>query len=348
MLFRKKREKIMIMPYRGYASDKRLILRGRVLEDEVVSIREEENLFHSLRNAYKRFESDEIPLAGLVAQYNGRTYQVTANKEGYFLFDIDIDEQLKDGESWNKIQLKVTTIPAHSNVVEQNITATGEVMLPAKGASFGIISDIDDTVLKTDVSHRLKLLRNTLLKSPFQRLPLPGVANWLKALKAGKSGQDDNPIFYISKSPRNLYDYLAHFLALNNCPKGPILLRDIGWIRNDIRSKKNHHGHKKEEIISILETYPHLPFVFLGDIAGKDPEIYNSIRTSYKERVLAIFIRDIAHKKKQKLYRTWINSNGIDDIHLIRDSVSGAKYSLHHGLITPSAYREIQEVLHHP
>lgn len=345
MLFRKRREKIMIMPYMGYASEQRLKIRGRVLEDEVVSIREEENIFHSLRNAYKRFESDEIPLAGLVAEYQDQTHHVTANKEGYFFFDLNIKETLQDQETWKKIQLKVTTIPAHSNVVEQNITATGEILLPAKKATFGIISDIDDTVLKTDVSYRLKLLRNTLLKSPFQRLPLPGIAGWLKALKEGKTGADDNPVFYISKSPRNLYDYLAHFLEINNCPKGPILLRDIGWIRNDVKIKKNYAGHKKEEIISILETYPHLPFVFLGDIAGKDPEIYNSIRSTYKDRVLAIFIRDIAHKKKQKLYRAWINAHGIQDIHLIKDSVSGAEHSLHHGLITPSALDQIKDTV---
>ena len=61
--------------------------------------------------------------------------------------------------------------------------------------------------------------------------------------------------------------------------------------------------------------------------------------------MLAIFIRDIAHKKKQKLYRTWISANGIEDIHLIKDSVSGAEHSLNHGLITPAALTRIKDMV---
>ncbi len=328
------------MPYRGYASGHRLVVRGRVLEDEAISIREEQSLFQSLRNAYRRFESDEIPLAGVEASFGDATHQVVANEEGYFLFDLPIKERRQVHETWRNIHFKVTTIPKHSDVSNLNIQAMGEILLPSTNASFGIVSDIDDTVLKTDVSYRVRLLRNTLLKSPFQRLPLPGIAAWLRALKKGSHGDDDNPVFYISKSPRNLYDYLEHFLAYNRCPKGPILLRDIGWINND--SFRNDPDYKKDEIISIMDTYPDLPFVFLGDIAGKDPEIYHAIRGTYKDRVLAIFIRDINHPRKQKSYRDWIKENQIDDIHLIRDSISGAKHCLDHGLITADSFDAVK------
>ena len=174
-------------------------------------------------------------------------------------------------------------------------------------------------------------------------MPLPGIPQWLQALHRGASGDEQNPVFYISKSPRNLYDYLEHFLDLNECPKGPILLRDIGWFKKDLTTEDP--GHKKEEIISILETFPDLPFIFLGDIAGKDPEIYQSMRKRYKDRVLAVYIRDINHRRKQRIYREWIKEHDIDDIQLIKSTLAGAYHSLKHGFIGEKTYLDIEQQL---
>ncbi len=336
MVFRKDRKKIIIMPYRGYASPHAMSARGRVLEDELITIREDENLITTLRNAYKRFESDEIPLAGVEAKVEGQILQTVANKEGYFHFDEKIDINSVENEQWKPIHYQVTTIPPHGDVSHSAISATGEILVPSSRASFGIISDIDDTVLKTDVSHRLKLLRNTLLKSSFKRLPLPGIPQWLQALRMGPTGDDQNPVFYLSKSPRNIYDYLEHFLELNHCPKGPILLRDIGWVAID--PSQDSPGYKRSEITQIMNCYPDLPFVFLGDIAGKDPEIYHSVREEYPDRVLAIYIRDIRHKKKQNLFRSWKNKHQIENITLIQSSLEGVKHSVEHQLISPQSF----------
>ena len=92
---------------------------------------------------------------------------------------------------------------------------------------FGIISDIDDTVIRTDATSLLGTFRSTMLANARTRLPFPGVAALYRALH----GAGTNPLFYVSSSPWNIYDMLSDVLAIRGIPAGPLLLRNWGLER---------------------------------------------------------------------------------------------------------------------
>jgi phosphatidate phosphatase APP1 len=50
----------------------------------------------------------------------------------------------------------------------------------------------------------------------------------------------------------------------------------------------------------ILDSFPHLPFVLIGDSGERDPEIYRDIVKEYPARIRAIYIRSI-NKRPSRL-----------------------------------------------
>jgi phosphatidate phosphatase APP1 len=165
--------------------------------------------------------------------------------------------------------------------------------VPNSKAHFGVVSDIDDTVLQTDAKSPFKLLKHLLLDNARTRLPFEGVAAFYQALR-----QNTNPIFYVSSSPWNIYDLLLDFLELNQIPLGPLLLRDWGSKPNEFLPI-NHQRHKLETIQTILTTYPELPFIFIGDSGQQDPEVYQQLVHLYPGRILCIYIRDVSTGSKR-------------------------------------------------
>jgi phosphatidate phosphatase APP1 len=277
---------LLIMPYRGYANRNRLFLKGRVLENESIFEGKSESEIRTLINNFKRFESDELPDAMVRVKINGQTFETITDDEGYFTIDRPWESPLKGDENrWLKARCELTDLP------EGNISPTfceADIFLPSKDASFGVITDVDDTVLQTHVTSRfkLKMLYATFFQDAHQRLPMEGVVELFQALERGADGERENPIFYVSNSPWNIYDLLAEFMAVQKLPKGPILLRDYG-----IRPKGDFSGHKIESISHILNTYPELPFIMLGDTASKDADFYIELANKFPNRIPAIYIR---------------------------------------------------------
>ena len=113
------------------------------------------------------------------------------------------------------------------------------------------------------------------------RKPFKGVAAFYRALHAGV-----NPVFYVSKSPWNLYAPLVEYLEVQGLPLGPLMLRDFGL------ASSRHH--KREAIEAILTTYPKLRFVLIGDSGEQDPEIYSAASCgAFPQRIRAIYIRSV-------------------------------------------------------
>ena len=109
---------------------------------------------------------------------------------------------------------------------------------------------------------------------------------------AGGPGNALNPLFYVSSSPWNLYDLLVEFLELNDVPQSVLFLRDWGVTTEEILPTRNR-AYKVAAIRRILDTYPTLPFILIGDTGQEDPEIYHEIVTLYPQRILAVYIRNV-------------------------------------------------------
>ena len=164
------------------------------------------------------------------------------------------------------------------------------VLVPSAAAKFGIISDIDDTVISSNVGNKLKMILTVILSNEHTRKPFEGVAGFYRALQLGVNEGEDNPIFYVSNSAWNLYTALLEFLRLQKIPLGPLLLRDFG---DHMLFSQVPESHKRSNIKNILDAFPHLPFVLIGDSGERDREIYREIVQEYPTRIRVVYIRSI-------------------------------------------------------
>jgi phosphatidate phosphatase APP1 len=279
-----------IVPYRGYGNQSRAVVMGRALRDPgLTEATERDNWVKNLVNSYKRIETDELPGARIVARWGALTQELIADDEGFFHATINLSTPpAPDAGHWHKVQLELTEPVVVDGPAP---TAVAQVVIPPLDAEFGIISDLDDTVIQTGATDVIRMVRATLLGNARTRLPFEGVADFYAALQQGATGTAFNPIFYVSSSPWNLYDVIEQFLALQRIPMGPTLLRD--WGMSIDRIPFGHAAHKLSSIRHILEMYQGLQFILIGDSGQEDPEIYREVAREYPRRIKAAYIRDV-------------------------------------------------------
>lgn len=288
---------LQIVTYRSYGTMNRLYVKGRVLKDKQIrKATDKDTVLNNLVSMYKRFESDEVPKAKLKITFQNEPHIVTTDNEGYFTIDLYTEVPITWNDMWHEVAVELIDAPFSFS---PGLKSTADVLVPPADAEYGIISDIDDTVVKTTATNLLAMSRNTFLHNAHSRLPFAGVSEFYKSLQLGRNGKRNNPFFYVSSSPWNLYDLLVDFLDLNDIPEGPILLRDFGLDAN--KESADHMGHKFKEIKNILLAYPHLNFVLIGDSGQEDPKIYSEVVRKFPGRILAIYIRDVQLADREKI-----------------------------------------------
>ncbi len=319
---------LIVLPYRGFANDERIFLKGRVLEDEDIFHGKTDSQIRNIINSWKRFETDEVPEAKVQIRCDGQTFESTADSEGYFTLDEKWDAPLKTArENWLPAEVELLS-PTRTD--DSTISADAEIFLPSKNADYGIITDVDDTVLQTHVSSlfRLKMLYTTFVKNARQRLPMEGMVELFQAFARGGDGIKENPIFYLSHSPWNVYDLLEEFLELQGFPKGPILLRDYG-----LTPAGEHHHHKVKSIAQILKTYPDLPFILLGDSADEDADFYLEVAQEFPDRIKAIYIRQTRDTKNARRIKKLIEEATHVEAVLVHSSEEIQRHAVELGLV---------------
>jgi len=288
-------ESLTIVPFIGYGTADRFLLSGRVLEDKgAIESSGENSRWENLQNMYRRFATDEISGARVRARFRNVESEFVTDKEGYFNVILDTVEVADDNRLFQEIELELLE-PQNKN--GHTAQAVGQILVPPATARFGVISDLDDTVIVTNVTDRLKMFLTVALLNEYTRMPFKGVAAFYRALQAGATGAENNPIFYVSSSPWNLYSPLTEFLRIQNIPLGALFLKDFG--RHTIFSSGDHRSHKLNSIEAILNTYPNLPFVLIGDSGEQDPEIYREIINKYPKRIRVVYIRSVNTKEER-------------------------------------------------
>jgi phosphatidate phosphatase APP1 len=225
------------------------------------------------------------------------------------------------------------------------VTATGLLRVVEAAAAFGVISDLDDTVIQSRVANFLQAVRTVMLGNARTRLPFPGFAAFYDALEKGADGARRNPIFYVSSSPWNLYDLIAEFLELQRIPMGPIFLRD--WdVELSALSTQRLKTHKEPLIREILDFYPTLPFILIGDTTQKDPEIYREIVRQYPDRILAIYIRNVSASPQRSAAVQALADEVLaagSSLVLADDTEAAARHAVEHGWIAKSQLPVVHE-----
>src|SRR4026207_802332 len=248
--------KYEILAYRGFGNGTRARFYGRVVETLGVSVSSDrDSLFRNLINTLRRVDSDPLGVANVSVTYASNSIDGKADDEGFCGGWIDAVARVD--QEWTSYVAELVT-------ANDSVQGTGEMLVPAPTATFGVVSDIDDTVIQSRVSNFLQAARTVMLGNARTRLPFPGVAAFYRALRNGGGGDEKNPIYYVSSSPWNIYGVIAEFMDVQKIPRGPILLRDwdIGW---GTLSSTRHFDHKGTTIRNIMHTYPTLPFILIGD-----------------------------------------------------------------------------------
>lgn len=334
---------VRIEAYRGFGRADRVWVKARVLRGmPMAPAREGDSLWLNLSSTLQRFESDEVAGAKVRVRYPGGEQVLTADREGYVECWLDARPPLAGSEPWQRVEMELVEPVAPG----EPFRTDARVLVPPATAKFGVISDLDDTVVRTDVASRVRMMKNVFFGNAHTRMPFPGVAAFYRALERGCGPYANNPFFYVSSSPWNLFDVLAEFLELRRIPAGPLLLRDWGASSVD-PGAGGHSGHKTRHITTILELYPALRFILVGDSGQEDPEIYHRAVRDHPDRILAVYIRNVSRRPErvEAIRKLAAELEKIGSTLILADeTLAAARHAAGQGWIEPAALPGIGDV----
>lgn len=276
-----------IKAYRGFANNNSIVLYGHVLKISPVTRRHfRKNFLINLLALIRLFIVKPVPRALLCVEFAAKTYYTNSEDDGFFRFEIPLPAPLQPG--WHYATIQLIRTPNKRTVV-----AEAPFFSPFL-TQYGFISDIDDTFLISHSATIAKRLYVLFTKNAWSRKPFTGVVNhyqWLSSL--GTDAASLNPFFYVSSSEWNLYDYILEFASKNKLPSGVYLLNQMKTFSQLLNTGKNKHKTKFFRITRILEAFPNLEFVLLGDDTQEDPAIYAAVVKHFPNRIKAVYIRQL-------------------------------------------------------
>ena len=279
--------------YRGYANEQELIVMGHVFKPtKKIDYDFEEKTFKNAFSIINLFRIKTHSNADVYLEHNNKTIQTKTLIDGYFKFCIP----LEDTETYGWIDYKVSF-----NYNNETITSKESYIRPKKG-NLGIISDIDDTFLVSYGLNPFKKLYFLLFRNVNTRKIYENVVLHYQALSAAGRpiGGEQNAFFYVSSSEWNLYRFIVKFTKIHQLPKAVLLLKDIKSSLTDFFWNGNRdHNHKFDKIKHILEFYPDLKYVLMGDDSQQDPLLYEAVCKIFPVTVIAVYIRKTGKREKE-------------------------------------------------
>lgn len=329
---------VVMRSNRGYGSRSEIFLIGRVHRQSRPD-REAgtDDLPNQLRDIGRRISRRPVRGALVAAEFGGTRQEVETDEDGYFRVHLQLRDPPPADRLWHDV---VLTLQGPRPVRE-----TAQVFMPTEHCRCVVVSDIDDTVMKTGVANKLKMLWRLFVATADDRTAFPGVAAFYRALHAGASGDQANPMLYVSRAPWGIYDVLDEFFAKHGIPVGPILfLREWGLSWKSPLPRKAEE-HKRELVRNMLELYRDLPFVLIGDSGQHDPEGYARIVDENPGRVLAVYIRNVSRAPErvaeiEKLAEAVAAAGS--SLLLAAESSAMAEHAAELGLIAPEAVAAVR------
>lgn len=328
----------VLHPYFGHGNADALYVRARALRRAVPDLphpaeggaraeAEAQGRLGTLAAMWRRFETDEVP--GVTVRAAGSRAETDA--EGYVRLTLRPDAGSVHGEDprWRDVTLELEGSDA------PGARASAHVLVPGADARFAVVSDIDDTIVVTGATDKLRMVPRVLTNPAGARVPFPGVAAFYAALeRGGAEGEADaNPVFYVSSGPWNLYDLLVNYMALQGLPLGPVFLRDFGLSRSGPIGA-GHADHKGKAVSGLMDTYPGLGFVLIGDSGERDPQIYADVAEAHRGRVRAVYLRAVTEASAANAgpHVARLEALGVP-VRLAPDTAAMAAHAAAHGLI---------------
>lgn len=281
--------------YRGYANEEELIVMGHVFKPtKTQDYAFEKKKFKNASSIIRLFRIKTKSNADVYLKHNNSTIHTKTLADGYFKFCLPVDPNA--GHGWIDYEVSI--------IHNQKTIAVKESYIRPKQGNLGIISDIDDTFLVSYTMNPLRKIYVLLFRNVNSRKVFEDVVSHYQALSSsGRTNKEEqNAFFYVSSSEWNLYRFIIKFTEIHKLPKAVLLLKDIKTSLTDFFwSGRGDHNHKFEKIKHILEFYPNLKYVLLGDDSQEDPFLYEAICKIFPVNVIAVYIRKTGAKEKEKV-----------------------------------------------
>jgi phosphatidate phosphatase APP1 len=262
-----------VAAYPGYGGDGWVRVLGRVLiapqkrpakGGEYASVR-----------GWRSFASVPVAFAQVQVTIAGTTHEVIADRGG--VVDVELPGALEAG--WQTISMTVEG----SEVIETRVFVISDDI------DFGIVSDIDDTVMVTALPRPFVAAWNSFVLDEHARQPVPGMAVMLERLTRDRPG---SPVIYLSTGAWNVAPTLIRFLRRHVFPSGPMLLTD--WGPTHDRWFRSGRDHKAENLRRLAKEFPHVRWLLVGDDGQHDDALYTAFASEYPDRVRAVAIRRLS------------------------------------------------------
>ncbi|NNG38311.1 DUF2183 domain-containing protein [Flexivirga sp. ID2601S] len=272
---RKRGWQLQVMPFTGYGGVGFARIMARVVlardgQPATAPTAEEAKA----RRGFKVFFSAPQPEVDVEIRCGAATVQARTDRGGYL--DVDVrDHGFAPG--WHTATIGVGDVQAEAPV---------QIISP--DATFGIVSDIDDTCLITALPRPMIAAWNTFVLEETARKVVPGMPAMFRSLLAGEPGA---PIIYLSTGAWNTQPILTRFFRRHGFPAGPMLLTD--WGPTEDRAFRSGRAHKESTLRRLAEEFPNIRWLLVGDDGQHDPVIYEDFAVEHPEHVACIAIRQL-------------------------------------------------------
>ena len=268
-----------IVPYTGYGSTEWVRVLCRVLLSKPIAADEPSKRRRRRREqgirGWRSFTSVPVGDVPVIIEIGGERIEVLADRGG--VVDTRIPVSLMPG--WQRATLRASG----SESVEAPIWIVGP------DVHFGIISDVDDTVMVTALPRPLLAFWNTFVLDEHARIPTPGMSVLYERLVRAHPGA---PVIYLSTGAWNVAPTLTRFLSRNLYPAGPLLLTD--WGPTHDRLFRSGRAHKEDSLRRLAMEFPDVRWLLIGDDGQHDEELYARFAAEHPENVAAVAIRRLS------------------------------------------------------
>ena len=261
----------VITAYTGYGGPGWVRVMGRVVLTSPSQIRKR---LQKVRG-WRSFTSSPVNHARVLVQVGEHVHETLTDRSGYI--DCRVEGSLPPG--WASVRLSTegaAPVEAPIRVVDPSV-------------KFGVISDIDDTVMVTALPRPLLAAWNTFVLDEHARIPVPGMAVLYERLVNAHQGA---PVFYLSTGAWNVAPTLSRFLSRNLYPAGPLLLTD--WGPTPDRWFRSGREHKRNTLRRLAAEFPDIKWLLIGDDGQHDQEIYSEFAHDHAKNVAAVAIRRLS------------------------------------------------------
>jgi phosphatidate phosphatase APP1 len=261
-----------VAPYTGYGSTSWIRVLGRVLLTNRSRRRRAETPTGA--RGWRNFVSVPIEHADVSVHIGEQSYEVQADPSG--LIDVVVDVDLEPG--WHRIGLSS----------EGSNPATALIFVVDPQTTFGVVSDVDDTIMVTALPRPLLAAWHTFVVNEHARATTPGMPVLYERLTSRHPGA---PLIYLSTGAWNVAPTLTRFLSRNLYPAGALLLTDWGptadsWFRSG-------REHKWRSLERLAGEFPQIKWLLVGDDGQRDESIYHDFVARHPDQVIAVCIRQL-------------------------------------------------------